>query len=67
MSEAGSQAVLSIEDDGVGFDGPEQGLERPGYGMITMRERAEGVGGTFTACSKPGRGARLTVTVPLQP
>ena len=67
LSEAGSQAVLSIEDDGVGFDGPEQGLERPGYGMITMRERAEGVGGTFTACSKPGRGARLTVTVPLQP
>jgi signal transduction histidine kinase len=51
--------ILSIEDDGVGFDG-----ERTGSGLVTMRSRAEGVGGTFSIESEPGKGTRVTVVVP---
>jgi len=67
LAVSGAQVVFSIEDDGVGFEEPGEAAGRPGYGLITMSERAEGVGGTFAASSTPGRGARLTVTVPLRP
>ena len=40
--------------------------EKTGYGLTTMRERAEAVGGTFKASARPEGGTRLTVRVPLQ-
>ena len=66
-------ARLEIADNGVGFDttrgaGPlGAGLELPssGYGMLSMAERADLVGGTFEVRSEPGAGTTVTVTVPL--
>jgi signal transduction histidine kinase len=58
-----------VEDDGVGFDLSilEEGYEERGsLGMLTMRERAELVGGTLTIESAPGEGARVTLRVPLR-
>lgn len=60
--------VLAIEvaDDGQGF---EPGLEArtgwPRFGLQTMRERAQAVGGHFEVESEPGTGTRVTVTLPL--
>jgi signal transduction histidine kinase len=57
-----------IEDDGVGFD--PDGLRRrdlPRFGMATMRERAEAVGGTFDIAAVPGSGTRVTVHLPTEP
>jgi len=34
-------------------------------GLIGMRERAEEVGGTFVVESKPGKGTRVVVEIPL--
>lgn len=36
-----------------------------GYGMLSMAERAELVGGTLTVRSQPGSGTTVTVTVPI--
>jgi signal transduction histidine kinase len=57
----------SVDDDGVGFDATaleNRGGER-GFGLFGMREQIELLGGTFQIDSEPGRGTRLTMTVPL--
>jgi PAS domain S-box-containing protein len=67
LHETGPHVVLTIEDDGVGFDRENEQAEKAGYGFITMRERAEAVGGEFEACSAKGKGTRITVKVPRKP
>jgi signal transduction histidine kinase len=58
--------LITIEDDGCGFDLTQpQPNGRPHFGLQTMRERAEGVGGALTVHSTPGSGARICVTLPL--
>jgi signal transduction histidine kinase len=58
---------LTIGDDGPGFN-PKHPSEdrRPHFGLSTMRERAETIGGTFTIESKPGNGTRITVRLPIE-
>jgi PAS domain S-box-containing protein len=58
--------TLTIKDDGCGFDpgtlsqlSPSANL--PGLGLITMKERAEFVGGTFTITSHPAAGTEIRV------
>jgi len=67
LREIGPHIVLTIEDDGVGFDREADRTEKAGYGFITMRERAEAVGGTFALQSESGKGTRITVSVPRKP
>ncbi|MDQ3150579.1 MAG: GAF domain-containing sensor histidine kinase [Actinomycetota bacterium] len=59
-------ARLEIGDDGRGFDPNRPGGARAvgGYGMQSMSERAELVGGTLTVRSRPGSGTVVTVTLP---
>jgi signal transduction histidine kinase len=55
--------ILTITDDGVGFDaGAPQPEGR--YGLHGMRERAELIGATLAIESEPGVGTTVTVTVP---
>ena len=58
---------LRIEDDGVGFDPSrvKQAGEHHGWGLMTMAERAEGIGGRFTLESREGRGTVVSVEVTL--
>ena len=53
-----------VEDDGTGFDAhhPRPG---DGFGLTTMRERTESVGGTLRIDSAPGRGTRVVARVPV--
>lgn len=53
---------LTIEDDGRGFEvsGPALGL-----GLVSMRERAELLGGSLRVQSTPGEGTTLAVEVPV--
>lgn len=56
---------LVVEDDGQGFEPTAAGHEgRPRFGLQTMRERAEAIGGSLTVESNSGAGTRLTLTVP---
>ncbi|MCH8185117.1 MAG: sensor histidine kinase [Chloroflexi bacterium] len=54
-----------VADNGKGFD-PEQTATHPGtgIGLISMRERAELVGGSFTVKSNPGQGCQTVLRVP---
>jgi two-component system NarL family sensor kinase len=65
-----TQARLEIADDGVGFDTFEHPLgsdEMGGYGLLSMAERAEIVGGRLNIRSRPGSGTTVTATIPLNP
>jgi PAS domain S-box-containing protein len=64
VSMNGEDVVLSIADDGVGFDREEGVSERACYGLSTMRERSEALGGTFAIVSEENDGTRIAVTVP---
>lgn len=55
---------IEIEDDGVGFD-PQQALAK-NHGLRGMSERAALAGGFLHIQSSPGRGARLSVRLPLR-
>lgn len=58
----GEDTVLSIEDDGVGFDpGQLASSLGGGFGMTTMRERVEQVGGRLDVHTAAGQGTRLIV------
>ena len=67
LDHANGECVMSVQDDGVGFDGVEDASDKPkpGLGMVTMRERAQAVGGHFEAQALAGHGTRLTVRAPL--
>jgi signal transduction histidine kinase len=57
--------VLRVEDDGRGIDGLRaHGDEDAHYGLTTMRERAEELGGTLTITSSAGRGTVIEAAVP---
>lgn len=64
----GEAARLEIVDDGVGFDTLEHPLggdEMGGYGLLSMAERAEIVGGRLNIRSRPGSGTTVTATIPV--
>ena len=61
--------VLDVLDDGAGFDAraPRAGVgaqDSGGFGLRSMRERVEGLGGRFLIDSSPGSGTSLTVELP---
>ena len=58
----GPETVLAVADDGVGFD-PDRLVEAldHGFGMATMRERVQQVGGTLDVHTAPGQGTRVIV------
>ncbi len=57
--------VITVEDDGKGFDPESPGREdMHSFGMRSMRERVEKVGGRFEIESVPGHGATVRVTLP---
>lgn len=61
-------ALLEVTDDGIGFDTASvttaSDPDGRGYGLQSMVERAELVGGRVQVRSRPGAGTTVTVTVP---
>jgi signal transduction histidine kinase len=56
---------LRISDDGVGFDAAAAAESRGrGFGLVSMRERVESLGGAFRAESSPGHGTVIEVLLP---
>lgn len=53
---------LVVRDDGRGFD--PAAVPDTCHGLVGMRERARLLGGAFRVTSRPGRGTRVTVSVP---
>ena len=59
------QVNLEITDNGLGFD-PETTKDKGGFGLSSMRERAEKLGGTLTLTSSPDKGTTVGVSIDLQ-
>ncbi|MCE7082259.1 GAF domain-containing sensor histidine kinase [Streptomyces sp. ST2-7A] len=64
LDRRGGRTVLRVIDDGAGFD-PDT-VRRAGrrLGLVSMRDRAQAVGGTLTITSAPGRGTVVEMEVP---
>ena len=60
----GANCTVTIADDGHGFDLSGLPSGREGFGLHSMRERMELLGGTLTLDSEPGKGTRVVATVP---
>ena len=56
--------VLSITDDGAGFD---QKVRHEGFGLIGMRERAERLGARLAIQTAKGAGTTVRVLLPNPP
>jgi signal transduction histidine kinase/ligand-binding sensor domain-containing protein len=58
--------VLRVSDDGVGCDPQQAGAACDGHwGLTSMQERAEQIGGTFRLVSSRGKGTLVEVTAPV--
>jgi signal transduction histidine kinase len=62
LARNGSGAVLTIEDDGVGFNTRGRSA---GSGLRNMRDRAVALGGELKISSRKGKGTLLRFTLPL--
>ena len=66
----GDTVQLEIIDDGMGFNIQEHLVgadESRGYGLLSMAERVELVGGQLNIRSRVGSGTSVTATIPLPP
>jgi NarL family two-component system sensor histidine kinase YdfH len=57
--------VITVQDDGQGFDPTNQILYTGHYGLLGLQERAQLVGGTVSVTSAEGTGTTLEFRVPL--
>ncbi|MEU6280739.1 GAF domain-containing sensor histidine kinase [Streptomyces sp. NPDC047028] len=64
VDRRGGGAVLRVTDDGGGFE--PKTVRRAGrhLGLVSMRDRASGVGGRLTVESAPGKGTTIEMEVP---
>jgi signal transduction histidine kinase len=57
--------VLTVIDDGVGFDLPETVRSTRRLGLVSMADRAKAIGAKFNVYSTPGSGTRVLLEVRL--
>jgi signal transduction histidine kinase len=60
--------TITLDDDGIGFDPGEvvAAAGGRGLGLVSMRERAANLGGTFQVDSRHGAGTRLVIELPAE-
>jgi signal transduction histidine kinase len=62
LARRGPNAVLTIDDDGVGFDHKS---DSAGNGLRNMGERAAAMGGRMRVTGNSGKGTRVRITFPV--
>ncbi|MGH2472732.1 MAG: sensor histidine kinase [Candidatus Limnocylindria bacterium] len=65
-SRANDTWVLHVTDDGMGFDLVKAARHKKSVGLLSMRERAELIGGTLQIQSTPGKGTAVTLLLPVE-
>ncbi|MGO9262456.1 MAG: histidine kinase [Bryobacteraceae bacterium] len=63
LRQNADRLVLSVEDDGVGFDAENV----RGMGTVGMEERLRQIGGVLRVTSQPGKGTTVVAEVPVPP
>ena len=69
LEEADGHIVVRVEDEGRGVDARSlsAGGDAGGFGLPSVRERLEAVGGRLDVASAVGEGTHVTLTVPQEP
>lgn len=69
LKSENTRVTIIIQDDGIGFD-PQTATqsENPigGFGLFSIQERINDLGGKLEISSSPGKGCRVTMTAPVQ-
>ena len=68
LSEQAGEITLVVQDDGQGFDIAETQAsydKRGSFGLISLQERAQFIGGKTELLSTPGQGTTVRVRVPV--
>ena len=55
---------MTIRDDGIGFQLESEG-KHASYGLVSMKERINEIGGSINIVTAPGKGTRIEIRVPL--
>jgi signal transduction histidine kinase len=67
LTQLSDRLLVEVEDNGVGFiDDTDRPVVARGLGLLSVRERAVRLGGTFNVLSAPGEGTRVIVSLPEQ-
>ncbi len=69
VTRVGDYLNLQVKDNGIGFDTSEFGNKSAragGYGLFSIRERLNHLGGYLEVASEAGQGTTATITVPLE-
>ncbi|MHC4719961.1 MAG: sensor histidine kinase, partial [Planctomycetota bacterium] len=69
IAKVDEKIYVTVEDDGVGFDAEKTAAmvgETGGFGLFSIRERMEQLGGRLKIASEPGHGSRMTIIAPLR-
>ena len=61
VRQEADRILLEIQDDGKGFNAREE----RGMGLLGMQERVSYLGGSFLVESEPGRGAVVSIALPV--
>jgi PAS domain S-box-containing protein len=68
LSQRKNEVILVVQDNGIGFSVTSEFtklIADKHYGLAGMKERAEAVGGTIQVSSKPGKGTKINVCIPV--
>ncbi|MDL4842769.1 sensor histidine kinase [Aquibacillus rhizosphaerae] len=65
IMERNQELFLHVADNGKGFDLETDQQKKTSYGLKTMKERSEEIGGTFAIKSKQGEGTHIDIRIPL--
>jgi len=63
LTQTSGSVVLKVQDNGKGFDVTEE--KKASYGLKTMKERCEELGGKFTLTSRIGEGTFVDIRIPI--
>ncbi|MER5347052.1 GAF domain-containing sensor histidine kinase [Streptomyces sp. NPDC056704] len=64
LEKRGTGTVLRVSDDGSGFEPTAIRAAGRHLGLVSMRDRSSGVGGTLSVESEPGKGTTIEMEVP---
>ncbi len=68
IRKVGREILVSIEDDGIGFDTKKEStaVGKGGFGLFSIRQRLGQLGGHLEIESAPGCGTKATLVAPLK-
>ena len=66
LSRCDNECSLEVSDDGIGLvaEGGKADARNTGYGLFSIRERIERLGGSFTLDSESGKGTSAKIMIP---